>query len=1228
VEIKRYPFLEGGGEMGELTRKFDWSKTSIGSPDQWPSSLRTMVNVVLTSRFPMFLWWGKDLVQFYNDAYRPSLGMDGKHPTALGSTGLQTWPEIWDHIYPLIQTVLSGGDAPFRENEYLPIFRNGKLEDVYWTFSYSPVRGDSGEIAGVLVTCNETTQTVLQLQRAKQTEEFLSSREKYFRELTDSMPAVLWLTDANGHCHYLNRHWYEVTGQTVEESLGLGWVNATHPDDQSNTARLFNAANTLRQPFEAQYRLRQKDGSYRWTIDKGTPRYDENGEYAGMIGTVTDVHDERTAEITAHNVLASSETKFRALIEEAPVATCFFTGADMTIEIANEKMLSYWGKDKSAIGKPLTQAVPEVVDQPFPDLLQEVYKTGQVYQTENAKAVLHYNGGLRTYYFNYTYKPLFDERNEVYGILNMAVDVTERVALQQRLEESQQELLSYFHESPVGVAAISVDGLTFRMANPFYGELVGRSVDALIGKPLLEALPELAGQGFDKLLKDVIESGKPYTAKEVAANLFRNEQMETVYVDLLYQPRRSSDNEVTGVLVVATDVTEQVYSRKKVEESERRFRLLIEEAPVGTCLYVGPRMEIAVANEIILGYWGKARSVIGMPMLEAMPELKDQSFPAILEEVYKTGKTYEEKAARADLVVDGVLSTYYFDFTYKPLLNAAGEVYAILDMAIDVTEQVKARTELQESETRLSAIIASAPAGIGLFVGPDLVIEKPNQTFIDIVGKGPDITGKPLREVMPELVTEGQPFLKILNDVLTTGKMYQSSGAQVKIVKNGVLTYNYYNITYTPVADTNGNVYAILDIAIDVTEQVLARQQLEQAEAALREAIELAQLGTWHYDATSGYITYSSRLMQWFGLDRSRNGGHDFSVIHPDDRGRVQQLIQNTLRTESNGVLDTEYLAVNLVTGQQLIIHVLGKKVYHSDGTLSGINGIAQDVTLQRQNQKALESEVQARTEQLAAVVEELQVANEELAESNERLIHSNDELAQYAYVASHDLQEPLRKIRVFTSRLTGQSLTEKETNLTLEKISASAERMTQLIQDLLEFSRLLKAETEIQTISLTDVVNAVVNDFELTITEKNAEIVVEKLPMIQAVPLQMNQLFFNLLSNSLKFVAPGTAPRISIQANNLTNEQASRYLRKTSKGRKYYDISITDNGIGFESHFSEQIFEVFKRLHGRDLYPGSGIGLSLCRRIVGNHNGFLYAESAIGKGTTFHVILPNKQTE
>ena len=173
-------------------------------------------------------------------------------------------------------------------------------------------------------------------------------------------------------------------------------------------------------------------------------------------------------------------------------------------------------------------------------------------------------------------------------------------------------------------------------------------------------------------------------------------------------------------------------------------------------------------------------------------------------------------------------------------------------MAVDVTDRVVAMKELEESETKLRGIISSAPAGIGLFVGRDLIIENPNQTFIDIVGKGPGIVGMPLREAMPELVTEGQPFLKILDDVFTTGVMFQSVASQVKIVQNGVMTYNYYNISYTPVFNDKGEVYAVLDIAIDVTDQVKAQQKLEIAESSLREAIELAELGTWSLDAKTG----------------------------------------------------------------------------------------------------------------------------------------------------------------------------------------------------------------------------------------------------------------------------------------------------------------------------------------------------------------------------------------
>ena len=158
-QIKRH-FISGGGEMGELIRSYDWGRTSLGNPETWPQSLLTTLNNIINSRFPMFLWWGPELICFYNDAYRPSLGQNGKHPGILGMPAKQAWNEIWDVIKPLIDEVLNTGVANWSEDQLIPIFRNGKREDVYWTFSYSPAYDESGKKTGIIVTCNETTDKV------------------------------------------------------------------------------------------------------------------------------------------------------------------------------------------------------------------------------------------------------------------------------------------------------------------------------------------------------------------------------------------------------------------------------------------------------------------------------------------------------------------------------------------------------------------------------------------------------------------------------------------------------------------------------------------------------------------------------------------------------------------------------------------------------------------------------------------------------------------------------------------------------------------------------------------------------------------------------------------------------------------------------------------------------------------------------------------------------------
>jgi signal transduction histidine kinase len=180
-ELQTLSFLQGGGEMGMLIRKRDWSRTVLGDISEWPQSLRTTLSIILNSKFPMFLFWGPQLICFYNDAYRPSLGNNGKHPSILGIPGVEAWTEIWHIIKPLIDQVMNHGEAYWSEDQLIPIYRNGTIEDVYWTFSYSPVNDESGKIAGVFVTCTETTSKVTSLK-------VISEAEKKFRNLVFQAP--------------------------------------------------------------------------------------------------------------------------------------------------------------------------------------------------------------------------------------------------------------------------------------------------------------------------------------------------------------------------------------------------------------------------------------------------------------------------------------------------------------------------------------------------------------------------------------------------------------------------------------------------------------------------------------------------------------------------------------------------------------------------------------------------------------------------------------------------------------------------------------------------------------------------------------------------------------------------------------------------------------------------------------------------------------------------------
>lgn len=815
---KPLAFLNGGGAMGELIQKKDWSKSPLGLPETWPKSLQTAVSILLNSQFPMFVWWGEDLITIYNDAYCPVAGE--KHPDLLGKSGREGWAEIWSDLRPLVESVFSG-KATWSEDQPLYMNRHGFVEETYFTFSYSPVWGDTGKVEGLFCACIETT----------------------------------------------------------------GKLQATRK-------------------------------------------------------------------------LEESERNLRATILQSPVAMCILRGPSFVVEIANDRMFELWG----------------------------------------------------------------------------------------------------------------------------------RGANEMLNRPIFEGLPEARNQGLEELLQQVCKTGTGLTASERSIQLPRKTGIQTAYINFVYEPFREGDGAVSGIICVATEVTEQVKVRKRIEESEQNFRLLVEQAPVAMNVVRGPKYILEIINPSMLEILGKKKDeVLYKPVFESMPELRNQGFEALLLYVYKTGK-------------------------------------------------------------RISA----------------------NEHRIQFEREGQTIT-------------------------------------------------RYLNFVYEPLKDQEGKVNGLMAVALDVTEQVTARRKIEESSEELQLAIEVANLGTFRLDILRNQAAYSQRIMEWFGFSEQGVSLDVFaSFIHPEDRNKLLQALEQSYRSEEKSQHDVIYRVVHPDTGVMRFLHSFGRTYFTQDGNPYLLVGMIQDVTPQilwQQRQKENETELHKRVSERTLELENL----------NHELKRTNANLEEFAYAASHDMKEPIRKIHLFTDRLK-QELSDKlskEQEFLFSRVENAAKRMGLLIEDLLTYSHVSKGMSHQEVVDLNTKVRNVMEDLEVEIDEKKAVITVAELPIISGHKRQLQQLFQNLIGNALKYSKPGVPPEITITAKQVKGSETTLQMTAEAARQQFHLIEVSDNGIGFDQEDAERIFNVFTRLHGNAEYKGTGVGLSIAKKVVENHQGIIWAESQPDVGTTFKILFP-----
>ncbi|UYZ61419.1 PAS domain-containing protein [Hymenobacter weizhouensis] len=906
---------------------------------------------------------------------------------------------------------------------------------------------------------------------------------------------------------------------------------------------------------------------------------------------------ERTRAAQAARAEAEAQrAELQHVFEQAPVAIAIYRGPELIIELANSAIGKLWGRPVAqVIGRPHFEALPDARGQGLEQIFSRVLQTGEPFTAiEIPMTLARQQAGLPAQgYFNCTWQPLRNAQAQITGLILVGVEVTGQVLARQRAEALQAELLAaarrqaqeretlyqVFEQTPAAICIQRGAEHRFEYVNPAYQALFADRV--FPGRTPAEALPEAFEQGFVDLLDQVYRTGETFRGTELPVVLkdAAGTPVRTIYFNFTYQALRENGQTV-GISTFAYDVTEQVRARQEREVQQRRLYALFEQAPAGICIHAGPNLVYEFINpsyqRLLPG-----RALLGRPLFEALPELVGTDVEALLRHAYATGETHQVQdllipVARAE--GEGELEDRYFTFVYQARRDEHGQVNAIVNFVFEVTEQVRARRKVEDSEQQVRAVVEGAPFPIGVYVGPEFRIQLANQAFLAGWGKGPDVLGRRFAEVLPEL--ENQAVFEQLEQVFTTGQPLHLRNQELEVVMNGVPQTFYYNYSFIPLRDTHGQVYGVLNTATDVTDQIVARQQVEEAAAELRLLTAHAPAFLFRTDP-AGHMTYlNEAFFEWTGLARAQLATLDdvWSIVHPEDVAPVQASFEAAVAA-GQGWESMPY-RMRRRDGQYRWTITRAQPYLGPDGTVAGHSGINLEIHEQVELQRQLQ--------------------------------RTNVDLDNFIYTASHDLKAPITNIEGLLLALQHELPAASRVGdvpQMLQLMQEAVERFKRTIAHLTDVSRLQKEyNPPLAQVALAAVIEEVRLDLTplLLATQARLEVDVPADCRLIFSEKNLRSVVYNLLSNALKYRHPDRVPRVHIRC-------------RAEAG--YQVLQVQDNGLGIDlAHGQEQLFQLFQRLHTH--VEGTGIGLYMVKKIVENAGGHITVQSQLGQGSTFAVYF------
>ena len=417
-------------------------------------------------------------------------------------------------------------------------------------------------------------------------------------------------------------------------------------------------------------------------------------------------------------------------------------------------------------------------------------------------------------------------------------NLTERKQIEKELEV-KKNLQNIFLNVPAATSVYEGPDQKYILANKAYEKLTNRKAADLLGKNFRDVFPELKGTGTFELYAHVFKTGEPFIAPEYAAmvDIKNDGVLQQRYFNFSMEPLQNDAKKVYAVITMTYDITEQVEARKKIEESEQRFRKLVQQAPVAMCVFRGENFVFELANEKHLQLIGKTKEqVMNLPVFTAMPEIVGQGYEELLEGVYTKGIPFTANESPLTVIRNGKEEINYVNFVIEPLYNEEHKIDGVFSVATDVTEQVLLRKEVEESEFRYQEMIYSSPSMISILKGKDMIIDIANDAVLASWGKGKDIIGKSLFSVLPEVVEQG--FDKLLLNVYKTGDPFYAYETPVTLLRYGINELIYYNFVYQAQRNLNGEVVGVAIIANEVTSQAEINKKIRESEALNRTVLE------------------------------------------------------------------------------------------------------------------------------------------------------------------------------------------------------------------------------------------------------------------------------------------------------------------------------------------------------------------------------------------------------